>query len=310
MSAIAIVMVASCGVLATCAAAQPVANQGRSAPRITVTMPDSMSLSVRGPVPVSTHLDGIIKVKNAEPSPWWDSNMFSAFLGALVGGLLAVMSQAAGARLALGLRHRNTLVRLERICHDLLNEIISNKSLAADAKAAAAKAAVFWHLPNRFDVDKSFTMDIIDIDLVNRVGSLNTNLTRYNHDLEHLGQARESLQSAYLAVTLPQADWEKAMHLEAPHWDEIAVHLDAVDGMVRDVCVRAVLLVGQYDGRRARLLRFFGLGVLRTWPLSSELVAKERQAFDERRNEQLKADRKRLAEVHGPPPPKASTSAS
>ena len=90
------------------------------------------------------------------------------------------------------------------------------------------------------------------------------------------------------------------MHLEAPHWDEIAVHLDAVDGMVRDVCVRAVLLVGQYDGRRARLLRFFGLGVLRTWPLSSELVAKERQAFDERRNEQLKADRKRLAEVHGP----------
>ena len=132
------------------------------------------------------------------------------------------------------------------------------------------------------------------------MGSLNTDLTRYNHDLEHLGQARESLQSAYLAVTLPQADWEKAMHMEAPHWDEIAAHLDAVDGMVRDVCVRAVLLVGQYDGRRARLLRFFGLGILRTWPLSSELVAKERQAFDERRNEQLEADKKRLAAVHGP----------
>jgi hypothetical protein len=61
---------------------------------------------------------------------------------------------------------------------------------------------------------------------------------------------------------------------------------------------------------RSRLLRLFGLGILPTWPLSNQIVAKERDAFDARRNEELEADKKRLATVHGPTDSKGSEGAS
>ena len=93
-------------------------------------------------------------------------------------------------------------------------------------------------------------MKIMDLDLVKRVAGLNTDLARYNRDVQHLGRARDSLQTAHLADTLPLPAWQEAMKAEAPHWGDIAKHLDAVDNDVRDVCVRAILLVFQYDSVR------------------------------------------------------------
>ena len=201
-------------------------------------------------------------VKLAEPSPWWDSNTFSAFIGAVVGGLLVMVGQTAGAKLARGKLHRNSLVRLERRCQDYLNEVLTNKRLAGDTKRAAEKAALFWHLPNPFEVDRSFAVDIFDIDLGKRVVSLNTHLARFNHDLEHFGRARESLQGAHLAGTLPLAVWQDAMQKEAPHWGDLEKYLDQVDDEVRDIFAREVLLVAQYDSLRAALLRCGGLAQL------------------------------------------------
>jgi hypothetical protein len=279
----------------------PPSRRGQSPPavRINVKIPDTMKVSVQGSVRVNARLDEAVTVKLAEPSPWWDSNMFSAFIGAVIGALLVMIGQAAGAKLARGKLHRNSLVRLERRCQDYLNEILTNKRLAGDTKRACEKAALFWHLPNPFEVDRSFAVDIFDIDLAKRVTSLNTSIARYNHDLEHLGLAREGLQGAHLAGTLPLDVWKDAMKKQAEHWADIESFLDKADDEVRDIFAREVLLVAQYDSFRATLLRFFGLGKLLTWPLNEERVARERRDLDASREQELEASRKRLAERYG-----------
>jgi hypothetical protein len=293
------------GILAV-AAVQPAATlRGRPsapAPIVNALVPDTMKVSVQGAVPVNARIGDVVTVKLAERSPWWESKMLTAFGAALIGGLLVIVSQAAGARLARGKLHRNTLVRLDRLCQDYLNEILSNKRLALDAKKAAEDKALFWHLPHPFKVDPSFAVDIFDRDMVRRVASVNTDLSRYNRDLERLGRARDSLQTAHLAGTLPLPVWEDAMTKEAPRWGAFATHLDALDKSVRDVYVRAVLLVKQYDGFPARLLRFLGLGAVRSWSLNDGAVASMRATFDADRERELEASRKEIAERHRPTP--------
>ena len=276
------------------AAAQPAAPQQRPAPRpvVNVLVPDSMKVSIQGALPPVT-------VRLAERPRWWESNVLTAFGSALLGGFLVIFSQAARDRLARGKLHRNTLVRLDRQCTNYLNEILTNKRLALDAKKAAEETALFWQLPHPFKVDPSFTIDIFDRDLVKRVVGVNTDLSRYNQALEGLSRARYSLQTAHLAGTLPPPVWPDAMEKEAPRWQALATHLGALDGNVRDVYVRAVLLVGQYDGFRAGLLRFFGLGVVRSWSLRDEAVAKARRTFDAMREAELEASRQEIAERHG-----------
>lgn len=296
----ALVVLAGCLAFAT-VAAQTTRPRRPPPVSVNVVLPDTVKVSL-GSASVNARIGDTMTVRLADRPPWWDSNAFSAFGGAVIGGLLVIIGEASRARLKRGNVHRSSLARLERMCHDYLNQIITNKRLAGDAQKAGEMTAVFWHLPNPFEIDRSFTLDIIDLDMNKRVAGLNTDLLRYNNDIAHLSRAHDALQTSHLGGTLPLAFWQEAIKAHAVHWGDIAKHLDAIDGLVRDVCVRSYLLVFQYDSRRASLLRFFGLGVIRTWPLNDELVARESREFDSRRERELEEHRQRLIGLHGPRP--------
>jgi len=240
--------------LSVCSVCAPLVAQ--TAPRplrppisATFKVPDSMRVSL-GNTPINARIPDAVTVKLADRPPWWESNTFSAFGGALLGGLLVIIGEAARARLRRGGQHRTSLARLERVCVDYLNEILTNRRLARDAFMASAATALYWHLPNPFEIDRSFATDIMDLDTNKLTAAMNTDLLRYNYDIAKLGRARDALQTAHLADTLPLPVWQEAMRLEAPKWQRIATHLGIVDDLVRDVQVRAVLLVYQYDSRR------------------------------------------------------------
>ena len=301
--AIAVGLLVGWVTLATATAGRPVPKQGPPAPRSSVAIANTIGVPVHRTVPPNTRIDGIVTVRNAEPTPWWDSGFFSGLLGAVVGavigGIFLLLGQAAEARRKRWQRHRESLARLERRCVDYLNQIISEKRLAAQASAAAEAKAVSWRFPHVFAVEPSFTVDIMDLDMNVRVAILNTEFALYNRDVEDLVRCRQGLQPLFLEGKIPDDLWRQVMATEAAVWKDMGPHLEAVDELVRDLKVRAVILVEQFDSEPSARRRFFGLGKMKTEPLSNEAVHHARQEFEAERERHLKANRELLNKRHG-----------
>lgn len=219
--------------------------------------------------------------------------MASAFFGAFFAFIFTQISKWLSERRARGKAHRDALVRLERVTTDFLNDLITNRRLAAESAAATTRASLYWRFPHTFEVDRSFSMELVDLDMTIRVAKLNTDLRRYNNDVDVLSRAHADLQHARLSQTLPLGDWEEAMKRMAPHWAEFETFFAALDDSIRDTLIRARLLVAQFDGLRARRLR--SLGRVKTWPLDPLAVRAERLVFDREREEQLAQSRARVA---------------
>lgn len=209
----------------------------------------------------------------------------SAFFGAFFAFLFARYGDWLSGRVARGKVHRTALVRLERVLIDYLNDIITNRKLAFASQKATAAGHLYWKFPHTFEVDKSYTMEVFDIEMTKLIVGLNTNLRRYNYDVEDLRRAHSDLQQAHLGQTLPIDDWKEAMGRMAPHWGELAGFLDDAEDEVCNVKVCAYLFVKQYDSTRAAWLRWFG--ILRSWPLDPKEVEQERKKEDETRKQQL-----------------------
>lgn len=214
--------------------------------------------------------------------PW--ALLASAFFGGSFAFLFARIGEWLTARLARGKVHRNALVRLERLTTDYLNAIITNKRLASDSEAATRSAHLYWKFPHTFEIDRSYAVDVFDVEMSNLIVGMTTDLGRYNNDVEDLRRAHADLQHAHLGRTLPAEEWKEASSRMAPHWGQFVGILDKMDGDIRNILVRAVLLVNQYDSRRARWLRV--IGIVRSWPLDAKQVERARKRFD--------ADRARL----------------
>lgn len=221
--------------------------------------------------------------------------MTSAFFGACFAFLFTQLSAWLSDRWARGKVHRNALVRLERIGIDYLNEIITNRRLAAESAATTARASLYWRFPHTFEVDRNFSIELLDLDMAISIAKLNTDLRRYNHDVETLCRAHADLQHAHLGQTLPLGDWQEAMGRMAPHWGEFEDFFGALDDSIRDILVRARLLVAQYDGGQAQRLRW--VGQVKTWPLEPQAVQAERKSFDRDRIQQLAESRIRAGAV-------------
>lgn len=239
------------------------------------------------------------------PQAWWDTNTFSALAGAIIGGLLVVVAEAARARLARGTLHRTSLVRLERACAAYLKEVTLNMGYALMAENAAGRATLFWKLPHPFEIETSFAVDIFDLDMNKRVASVNNNFMRYNRTVDHLRRVRESLQAAQLGGTLDPEVWVHATRQEGPQWAALQVFLSRLDDSIRDLKVRAVLMVEQYDSLPAQVMRCFGLGLVRSWPLREAVIEAARQELNAARevehSEHMKPIEQALAAM-GPAP--------
>ena len=213
----------------------------------------------------------------------------SAFFGAFFAFLFTRVGEWLSAKLARGKVHRNALVRLERVTQEYLNEIITNRRLAADSQRATANGHLYWKFPHLFSVDRSFLVDVLDIDMVQRIMGMNIHLSRYNHDVEDLRRTHDDLQKVHLGGNLPIDVWNETMQRESPHWGDLAVFQDDLETEVAEICVRAILLVQQYDCRAAQLQRLWGH--VTTWPLADDAVRAERRDFEERRSRLLAASR-------------------
>ena len=217
----------------------------------------------------------------------------AAFFGAFFAFLFTRVGEWLAAKLARGKVHRNALVRLDRLTTDYLNDIITNRRLAEDSQKATASAHLYWKFPHAFEVDRSYAIEVFDIDMTMLIVGMNTNLRRYNHDVEDLRRAHNDLQRAHLDGTLPLDAWTDTMGRMAPHWGELAGFLDNVKDEVCNIKVQAYLLVRQYDSRRARWLRC--LGIVSSWPLDPKVVEAERKRFDEERAKLLEESRVKQA---------------
>lgn len=221
--------------------------------------------------------------------------LVSAFFGAFFAFLFTRLGGWLTGKLARGKEHKRALARTERLCQDYLNDIITNKKLTGRAVEALAAGVPYWQFPHPFAIDQSLTMEIIDLDMATRVASVNTRLRRFNRNVEDFRRAHDDLQKAMLAQSIPGDVWAAASQRAAPLWSEFVPFLDHLDNEVRDLCTRAVLLVRQYESRRARLLR--AVGILRCWRLREAEVAQARKQFDEEREKLLAASRERMAQA-------------
>lgn len=261
---------------------------------------------------VIAHVSDTVQVRGAlsDPRPWWESNLVAAVLGVLIGSAVTFASEVAREKRARSTKHRESLARLERTCTDYLNEIISNRRRAREAEAAARRGSLFWHFPHAFAVDQRFASEILDLDLNNRVMVCNLEMSRFNYDTERLRQAHDDLQRVLLAEQLPLNVWNQSAANEAVRWAELADHLDTVEELVRDISVRSILLVEQYDSAAARRRRLYGLGSQRTRPLEAGSVASARRDFDARRQALLDQNRREMEErrrrTQSEPPPGSS----
>lgn len=274
---------------------------GQPPATVSVNVPDTMRVSVQGPVNARIGDALTVKVDGGRmPSePWWASNVVVAFGAAVLGAVVGYASVLAKANLDIGATHRRALARMERLAVAHLNDLISNRNRITDLQGAAEKGELFWSSPHPMIVDPVFTMEVFDLDLAIKVSGLNTDISRYNRNLEARNRAHFGFLEALLAGDLSEAVWLAATRRMAPSWSVVTAHLDAIDKDVREIKARCVLLVRQYDSRKANLRRFFGFGNIRSWPLHPECVEEEIRKYDEERKQELERDREKLARRHG-----------
>ena len=104
----------------------------------------------------------------------------SAFFGAFFAFLFTRIGEWLTGKRARGEEHKRALVRVERLCQDYLNDIITNKNLTGRAVDALTAGVPYWQFPHPFTIDQGLTVEIIDLRMVERVASVNTMLRRFN----------------------------------------------------------------------------------------------------------------------------------
>jgi len=221
------------------------------------------------------------------------SAFFGAFAGALFGFFSKLVWEFLSGRWARGKLHRNACARLEHLCVNYLNEINVNLRLAGEARRAAGLTALRWQAPEPFQVDRSYGIDVLSLDLTARIAAVMTDMSRYNGDLRNIAAGHEGLQSALLAQQITPELWQQACADQERVWGVIQEKLQHLDDLVRDLKVRAQLFVQQYESPRARRHRRYGK--ILVWDLKKEDVDPERAAFESRWRNEIERHRAELS---------------
>jgi hypothetical protein len=134
--------------------------------------------------------------------------------------------------------------------------------------------------------------EILDLELNILVTEVNTIMFRFNHAVQRHQRAHDDMQRTFLDRKLPDQVWERYCEASIANWVDLVRYLDELDGKIREVKARAVLLVRQYDSPGDRRRRSNGLGKWRPIALDKKSVAAELAAYKVDRAKELDQSQK------------------
>ncbi len=210
------------------------------------------------------------------------TELFIAFAAATLAFVFFLFGEALLKAYDRSKTHYDALVFFERLLNLQLDEIFVVELQAQTMRPSIENGHALIDLPRPITKPEGLYLELLDIDLVNRLFSAGVLLRRANNDVENLREAYARLLERYLDKTLPRDAYIENATFVVNGFERLGKGLGQYRQEAEDILarIRLRLAAGTPKAHRA-VRRLTSLLMVKAAPLSEESVQAERARLTE-----------------------------
>jgi len=220
----------------------------------------------------------------------------SAFMGAFFAFLfikLAELLTKVSERIN---KHYNAMVKIEHHFNDYLNYISDNRFLIKNFIKALKKGGIYINRFALLPIEKDITLELLDLPLINKIFSFNTNIRKMNNSMETINNWYDEIKGAYLKARINKSIYKK-------NTENLITELQHLDGFLKSLyekikdIIALIRILLKYKPFTVRIVHIFSRD--KSLEISEERIRSEKNKLDLEIEKTVKVSRKEIEEAIG-----------